>query len=172
MKAIEFKVEDQFIKMSSSNKGGSIESVFISSEFSESQTIVNRILRFSRLLMNMKLSEEQVDSYVGIVQNNAYNLLQMVDNFIAKYKHRVFKINGTIQQKVIYSSEFINSLSHEIRTPINGILGFAQLLNDRNVRLDKRTMCTYIILNNANKLERVVNSILNYSLLYSTEQIA
>lgn len=64
MKAIEFKVEDQFIKMSSSNKGGSIESVFISSEFSESQTIVNRILRFSRLLMNMKLSEEQVDSYV------------------------------------------------------------------------------------------------------------
>ena len=40
-----------------------------------------------------------------------------------------------INREIIQNSEFLASLSHELRSPLNGIVGYTQLLN--NTKLNK-----------------------------------
>lgn len=41
--------------------------------------------------------------------------------------------------------EFVSALSHEIRTPINGIMGFAEVLAKQLNNGEQKQLCTYII---------------------------
>ncbi|MBN1119119.1 MAG: PAS domain S-box protein [Bacteroidales bacterium] len=62
-------------------------------------------------------------------------------------------------------SEFLANMSHEIRTPMNGVVGFAELLNDPLLDDSKRRHYTSIIINNSNQLKRIIDDILEISVL-------
>lgn len=66
-------------------------------------------------------------------------------------------------------SDFLHTISHELRTPMNGILGFASLL--REVKLDD-SYANYVEMINisAERLMDLVNQILNYSNLDTRPQ--
>jgi len=67
-------------------------------------------------------------------------------------------------------SEFINNMSHEIKTPMNGILGFSELINDSNLSKDKIKQYTKVIKNSGNQLMRIIDDILEISKL-ETKQV-
>jgi signal transduction histidine kinase len=50
------------------------------------------------------------------------------------------------------------SLRHEMRTPINGILGFSDLLNDPNITIEKRTMYIELIKNICQSMVKTINA--------------
>jgi PAS domain S-box-containing protein len=59
-------------------------------------------------------------------------------------------------------SEFLSVVSHEIRTPINGVLGFAKLLRDTPLNADQREFVE-MIENSGHALSMLINDILDLS---------
>ena len=59
-------------------------------------------------------------------------------------------------------SEFLAIVSHEIRTPINGVIGFAKLLNDTPLTPEQRTF-TDMITSSGRTLENLISDILDLS---------
>ncbi|MEN8119949.1 MAG: PAS domain-containing sensor histidine kinase [Bacteroidota bacterium] len=67
-------------------------------------------------------------------------------------------------------TEFIHNMSHEVRTPMNGILGFSKLLGISGVLGDKEKQYINIIQNCGNQLLRIIDDILEISQL-GTKQV-
>lgn len=67
--------------------------------------------------------------------------------------------------------EFLNNMSHEVRTPMNGIIGFSQLLNDDE--LNKITLNNYtnIIQRSSKQLLSIIDNIIEISKL-GTRQVS
>ena len=66
-------------------------------------------------------------------------------------------------------SDFINSMSHEFKTPIVSIHGFAKLLNDPNLTDAERVEYTAIIVSESERLASLSTNILNLSKLENLE---
>lgn len=60
-------------------------------------------------------------------------------------------------------SAFLNNISHEIRTPFNGILGFLALINDDEITAEERRHYTSIINKSADRLMNTLNDIVEVS---------
>ena len=60
-------------------------------------------------------------------------------------------------------SDFLSSMSHEVRTPLNGILGMAQLLVKPDIQVDRRLQYAQTILNSGHTLLSLLNDILDLS---------
>lgn len=61
--------------------------------------------------------------------------------------------------------EFLHNMSHEVRTPLNGILGFSNLLNSEGITDAKRKNYIKIIHSCGDQLLRIINDILEISKL-------
>lgn len=57
-------------------------------------------------------------------------------------------------------TEFINNMSHEVRTPMNAIMGFSQMLGRPNITPDKKDYYTRLIQANSNQLLKIIDNIL------------
>lgn len=65
--------------------------------------------------------------------------------------------------------DFINSVSHEFKTPIASIQGFAKLLQNDNLPEDERREYTQIIIEETSRLSKLSSNILNLSKLENQE---
>jgi len=78
-------------------------------------------------------------------------------------------------EKAVQSSklktEFLNNLSHEVRTPLNGIIGFSQLLEDVDGTPAKSKNYIKIINESSEQLLRIIDDIVEISTL-GTKQIS
>ncbi|MDZ7741739.1 MAG: tetratricopeptide repeat protein [Bacteroidota bacterium] len=64
---------------------------------------------------------------------------------------------------------FLANMSHEIRTPMNGILGFAELLMGEDLNKTDRDYYINIISENSRQLIRILNDILDISLIETNQ---
>ncbi len=67
-------------------------------------------------------------------------------------------------------AEFLHNLSHEVRTPMNGIIGFAEMLEDPDLSKEMRINYSKIVQNSSFQLLKIIDDILEISLL-ETKQI-
>jgi len=65
---------------------------------------------------------------------------------------------------------FLHNLSHEVRTPLNAIVGFSQMLNDEGLSEMKRKEYSSIIQKSTNKLLAVISDILSVSTLETKQE--
>ena len=72
---------------------------------------------------------------------------------------------GNMQQ------EFINNVSHEIKTPISSIAGFAKLLNQENLSQEERQEYSEIIIEESQRLTNLTGKMLKLSKLHDQEKI-
>lgn len=68
-------------------------------------------------------------------------------------------------------TDFINNISHEIKTPLNLIEGFAKLLKDENLSIEEKNEYTDIILEESKRLLHLSGNILRLSKLQNQEKI-
>ena len=68
-------------------------------------------------------------------------------------------------------NEFINNVSHEIKTPISSIEGFAKLLKDDKISSDEREEYSNIIVEEAERLSNLTTKMLKLSKLHNQEVI-
>ncbi len=71
------------------------------------------------------------------------------------------KMASELQQTVLLRSDFINNFSHEFKTPIVSITGFARLLKRRNLTEEKREEYLGIIETESVRLSQLATNILN-----------
>ncbi len=62
-------------------------------------------------------------------------------------------------------TEFLNNMSHEVRTPMNGIMGFSQLLGISDLEKQTQTEFIEIIQKSSNQLLTIIDNIIEISKL-------
>ncbi len=77
------------------------------------------------------------------------------------------KLATELQNTELIQSDFINNFSHEFKTPIVSICGFAKLLNDQSLSAEKRTEYAEIIEKQARRLSAMATNVLNLTKLES-----
>jgi two-component system, OmpR family, sensor histidine kinase VicK len=82
---------------------------------------------------------------------------------------RQTEIYEQLEQSDRIKSEFIDIAAHELRTPIQPIIGFAELLEEQEEELeyDKKREATTAILRNAKRLQRLAEAILDVTRIES-----
>ena len=68
-------------------------------------------------------------------------------------------------------NDFIGSFSHEFKTPINSIKGFAKLLKNKNLSDDERKEYLNIIIDESERLSQLATNTLNFTKIESQEMV-
>lgn len=87
-----------------------------------------------------------------------HNLERIVDERTVKLKQATAKAEEANRLK----SEFLATMSHEIRSPMSGVLGMAELLLDTPLSTDQKGL-TKTILNSGEVLMNIIEDILDFS---------
>jgi len=66
---------------------------------------------------------------------------------------------------------FLHNISHEVRTPMNAIIGFAGFLSNPDLLPEKHKYFTSIIVNNCNKLLSIVTDIISIATIDAGQEI-
>lgn len=66
-------------------------------------------------------------------------------------------------------TEFLHNVSHEVRTPMNGIMGFTELLSDEKLSSEQRTKYIDIVKQSSNQLLNIIDDILEISRLETNQ---
>lgn len=131
---------------------------------------------FAELLTNLKI-KQKADA---LLKQNQH-LMQLQNDQLVNLNERLRKQNEEIivknreldreKEKAEASDKlktaFLNNISHEVRTPLNGIIGFSQLLNDTDASLEDKTDYVDALNMSVERLTDTFNDIMDVSLLMS-----
>ncbi len=90
--------------------------------------------------------------YTGTVQD-------ITDRVQAKIEFEKAKLEAEMANQT--KSFFLANMSHEIRTPLGAILGFTELLKERNLGFEDRNQFLEIITRNGKSLTKIIDDILD-----------
>lgn len=82
-------------------------------------------------------------------------------------KQRLIEATEKAKESNRLKTAFLNNISHEFRTPLNGIMGFAELLCLRNIDENKRSSYTRVIKESSERLLDIVTDIVEISKIQS-----
>ena len=100
--------------------------------------------------------------------NNTHQILEEKSKDLKESSKELKNAKESAEQANIFKSHFLSNMGHEIRTPINGIKGMLELLNQTKTNLEQSK---YIktALNSTSSLFQIINDILDLSNLQSNK---
>jgi signal transduction histidine kinase len=78
-------------------------------------------------------------------------------------RDEVARLGAFIRRLEQAKSEFVSMVSHELRTPLTSIHGFSEILRAKEMEPEKKVEFYRIILNESERLSRLINNLLNLS---------
>lgn len=103
------------------------------------------------------------DFNVKLETNRKDEIQELVDNFNIMVKD--------LESIECLQKEFIDNVSHEIKTPISSIQGFAELLKDENLTQEEKEEYANIIIEESNRLLNLSTNMLKLSKLQNQNKI-
>lgn len=103
-------------------------------------------------LSNLNHDEEALESLLGL------GALSTRKNYYSQLQEKVSQLEKISDAK----SVFLSNISHEMRTPLNVILGMASILKDSNLT-ESNLKCLQLIENAGNNLLDLINDVLDLS---------
>jgi PAS domain S-box-containing protein len=98
------------------------------------------------------------DSYINGVLTNFHDITESV-----KTREDLIKAKEKAEESDRIKSTFLASMSHDIRIPLNGILGFAELLNEPGITSEERREYIEIIQVSGSRILDIINDIVKIS---------
>jgi signal transduction histidine kinase/CheY-like chemotaxis protein len=102
----------------------------------------------------------------SLSERNERNLISLNYNLEKIVEERT-KLLKVAQEEALSASraksQFVANTSHELRTPLGAIIGFVDLILDRNVPFSETKQYLKVIQRNANQLLQIVNEVLDLS---------
>lgn len=87
-----------------------------------------------------------------------------------EYLDNLMKAKEKAEESDRLKSAFLNNVSHEIRTPANGIMGFSDLLRDENLTEEQQQTYIRNIRKSGQRMLDTINSIIDISRIESREE--
>lgn len=128
------------------------------------QLISRRMLKPIKQITEATKKVASGDFSVKLETNRKDEIQDLVDNF-----NQMVKDLGSIE---CLQKEFIDNVSHEIKTPISSIQGFAELLKDENITQEEKEEYANIIIEESNRLLKLSTNMLKLSKLQNQNKIA
>lgn len=136
------------------------------------KTVKNRTKEISQknnmlLEANNLLKEKQEEIFAQKEELEAHrsNLELLVED----RTHELEKALERAKESDALKSAFLANMSHEIRTPMNAITGFSSLLIDAGIDQEERKHFVQIIKSNSDSLLKIIDEILDLSLIESNQ---
>jgi len=109
---------------------------------------------------------------------NQYNAMKKTQYELEHKNSLLVKLNSTLahNQKVMKENvnlrtAFLSNLSHEIKTPMNVILGYNEMLNSKSLTQNELNEYTSIIRNNGKQLLQIMDSLIDISKIQANEMV-
>lgn len=102
------------------------------------------------------------DRYTEVVQQEVLNQTRAIEEQCANLSLSLAEKQEEAQVAAQAKSEFLANISHEIRTPINGIIGLLALLEDAQLSVGHQKLLQTAV-RAANNLSEIVEGILDFS---------
>ncbi|MGC4060898.1 MAG: ATP-binding protein [Aquabacterium sp.] len=126
-------------------------------------------------VMLMQIAFLLIGAAFGVVVRRAHDLFEqdieanqrMIDQQHKALEHRAVKLEAmlqAVQQSSLARTHLFAQISHEVRTPLNGLLGFTQLLARTNLN-EQQAMQTEQIKRCGATLLQIINDVLDFSRL-------
>ncbi len=80
-----------------------------------------------------------------------------------EYEQKLIEAREKAEQSDKLKTTFLNNISHEVRTPLNTIMGFSQLLSQENISKKEIGFYVSTIMSSGENLTRIIDDILDYS---------
>ena len=116
-------------------------------------TLRNKLRKQNKVLMQVQLEMEHKN-----------NLLERLNSMLS-HSQKISKESTHLK------SAFLSNLSHEIKTPMNIILGFNEFLNSKSLTHEERIEYTGIIRNSGLQLLQVFDSLIDISKIQADEMV-
>lgn len=122
--------------------------------------------------IEIKLSKVEIDNsshVLCIIQDMTEK--KRYEEYLHRKNEELRKAKEKAEESDRLKTEFLNNMSHEIRTPMNGIIGFSEFLDKPGITEEKRKYYTKIIRNSSEQLLRIINDILEISVLETNKVV-
>jgi signal transduction histidine kinase len=114
-------------------------------------------ISWPELFSDYKSKKDQViDNYIGLMISSS-----LITLFAFSFKN-YFNIQSFIsQQSDVQKSKFMKNVSHKIRTPLNSIVGFTELITDTNTTQSDKEQYKELIWINSKMLTHLIDNIID-----------
>ncbi|MCX6278818.1 MAG: response regulator [Bacteroidetes bacterium] len=112
--------------------------------------------------------------FVCFIRNQQYSLERVVSQRTAELSDRVKEMivaKNQAEASDKLKTAFLNNISHEVRTPLNGILGFSGLLAQPDIPETDRTEFYALLKESSNRLMSTITSYMDMSLLVTGNMV-
>ncbi|WP_062058813.1 response regulator [Aquimarina longa] len=97
-------------------------------------------------------------------------LLNRYLKYLIKQKTKELNIaKNCAEESNKLKTAFIHNISHEVRTPMNGIIGFSELLNDPEITPRQQKEYSKIVIDSSNQLINIIDDIIEISKLETNQ---
>ena len=107
---------------------------------------------------------------LSVLTQSFNSMVTSIKNYINKeneLKKELEKANEELKYRDQLKDEFINVAAHELKTPIQPILGLCEILRDRETNIEKDEEILDIIIRNSKRLKKLAEDILNVARIES-----
>ncbi len=128
------------------------------------KTIARKTNEFSFKIVKPDQDREikQIHSKIKVFENRGKNILLFTIADVTtneKLKKDLIRAKEKAEETDKLKNIFLSNVSHEIRIPLNSIVGFAELLNIGNLTSDERKEYVQIIKNQSGQLTKLIDDI-------------
>lgn len=124
---------------------------------------------FTRLIESLDLEVREKNRQIEEKEKLAATLRLANKELIAKNEEKekreaeLIAAKEMIEESDELKTAFLQNISHKIRTPLNGIIGFSELLNHEDLNKDEIKEFTSLIGQSGKRLLEIVNNVLDIS---------
>ena len=114
--------------------------------------------------LNVAVKSKGHDDELSFLTESFNSMVTSIKNYIKKQnelKKEIEKANEELKYKDQLKDEFINVAAHELKNPIQPILGLCELLRDRESTIEKDEEILDIIIRNSQRLMKLAEEILD-----------
>jgi PAS domain S-box-containing protein len=105
-----------------------------------------------------ELHEGELIGYVGIITDITER---------KNYENEILAAKEKAEESNRLKTAFLNNISHEVRTPLNGILGFGELIVDGELTAEEKKLYLEILQNSSERLLKTITDFMDISMITS-----